>query len=355
MSASYPTSITIKNGFSELTNLVHLKNLTIYDLKNSEINSLLPLQHCKNLETLHLATEYDQAPLPLSSLDGLQHCTQLRELYINKANLTDTTALIDLEFLKIIELRSAVLEKLHLPKNVKQLTKLNLEYCSKLHEFSDAEFAESLSWLDLSGTAIKSFPYFSGVKSIPSLRLNNCSSLLDFKGMRDLNSIYMSYRKLEFNGCHNLQNIDDLLVLAKNCLKLDIKKIPKPIKMNNLKTIELLKVEDLDGIEQFPELEEIILSDYNDAALVHSLKPLGRLKNLKRISIGGLDFLSSLQGLENFTHLEKLDITRTGILTDVSALANVQIDKLYISGCFLKKADFPKHLQDSIDWQTIPR
>jgi hypothetical protein len=59
--------------------------------------------------------------------------------------------------------------------------------------------------------------------------------------------------------------------------------------------------------------------------------------------------------LENFAHLEKLDITRTEKLADVSALANVQIDTLYISGCFLKKADFPKHLQDSIDWQTIPR
>lgn len=355
MSANNPTSITIKNGFSDLANLVHLKNLTIYDLKNSDINSLLPLQHCKNLEILHLATKYDQAPLPLSSLDGLQHCTQLQELYINKADLIDTTALIDLEFLKEIELKSEVLEKLHLPKNAKQLTKLNLDSCTKLQEFSDAEFPEFLSWLDLSGTAFKSFPYFRGAKSISSLTLNNCSSLLDFKGMRDLKNVSMTNRKLDFYGCPNLQNFDELLNIAKECLKLDLKKIPKPIKNNALKTIELLKVEDLDGIEQFPELEEIILSGYNAVAPVSSLVPLGKLKNLKRINISGSNLITTLQGLENFSHLEKLDITRTEKLADVSALSNVQIDTLYISGCLLKKADFPKHLQDSIDWQTIPR
>jgi hypothetical protein len=352
---NFSKTIAIDNGLTDLANLVHLKKLSIYNFKGSSLNSLLPLQHCKNLEILSLKSEYSGTSMPLSSLDGLQHCTQLQELLIDKAKITDTTALVGLENLKSIEVNSDVIERFHLPKNAKKMTKINFESCSKLIEFSDAEFAESLSWLDLSGTAIKSFPYFSGVKSIPLLRLNNCSSLLDFKGMRDLDSIYMSYRKLEFNGCHNLQNIDDLLDLAKGCLKLDIKKIPKPIKNNTIKTIELLKVEDLDGIEQFTELEEIIMSSYNDVAPVSSLVALAKLKNLKRISISGSETLTTLQGLENFTHLEKLDITRTGILTDVSALANVQIDTLYISGCFLKKADFPKHLQDSIDWQTIPR
>jgi hypothetical protein len=353
---NFSKTIAIDNGLTDLANLVHLKKLSIYNFKGSSLNSLLPLQHCKNLEILSLKSEYSGTSMPLSSLDGLQHCSQLQELIIDKAKISDTTSLIELENLKSIEVKSDVIEKFHLPKNAKKLTKINFESCSKLIDFSDAEFSDKLMSLDLSGTAIKSFPYYNGLKSISSLRLKHCHSLLDFKGMKDLTYVSMSYKKLEFDACPNLQNIDDIFhVVSDDCLKLDFKRIPKPIKKNALKTIELLNVEDLEGIEQFTELEEIIMSSYNNVAPISTLAPLAKLKNLKRISISGSELITSLQGLENFAHLEKLDITRTEKLADVSALANVQIDTLYISGCFLKKADFPKHLQDSIDWQTIPR
>jgi hypothetical protein len=80
---------------------------------------------------------------------------------------------------------------------------------------------------------------------------------------------------------------------------------------------------------------------------------LTEIPNLKKLIIF-TDKPLPLGNLAHFKHLEVLNLVGCTQLSEPEKLAQVHIDKLYIAGCNLKKADFPDTLQDKIDWQSKP-
>ncbi len=351
------SSINQVNGFSGLKNLVKLKYLELR-LENSDATSFMDFEKLVNLETLKIGSGYSTPSIKILSLHGLHNCTELKELSLDGFQIQDTSALTNLNKLQNLQLTKGEFETLELAPVLKDLIRLRLEDCKKLIKISDSIFNEELKELILDGSGFTSLPKLNGVKRIKWFDCSGCNQLLDLKGLNELEYMNIGYSNSEFlafNNCTNLENINDVFSLNINKLSLDVKVFPKNIIANNITHLVLGGIESLDGIEQFSALEYLSLKKgYDASSPINTLTSLKGLKNLKQIKLGGCKNIESLEGLEQFEHLKMLDLTRMENLKDIKALDNIKIDKLYISGCLLKKIDFPAHLQVNIDWQSIP-
>jgi hypothetical protein len=282
----------------------------------------------------------------------------MKELLIDSFQIQDTSALSKMNKLQMLEIENGDFETLELAPVVTDLVKLKVNGCNKLNKISDSLFNEELKEFIIDNTAFTSFPTLRGVKRILWFDSYYCNQMLDLKGLKEIEYLNTGHSKSEFisfNNCPNLTDINDVFNLNISKLSLDVKVLPKNIIANNITHLILGDIDSLEGIEQFSSLEYLSFKKgYELSAPIKSLTSLKGLKNLKQLRLGGCKNLESLEGLEQFEHLKMLDLTRMENLKDIKALDNIKIDELYISGCLLKKIDFPAHLQDNIDWQSIP-
>ena len=345
------STINQVNGFSGLKNLVHLKHIDLR-IKHSDATHFMDFEKLVKLETLKISADYSSQPKKVLSLQGLHNCTELKEISLDKYEIQDTSALKNLSKLQELEIKHGDFETLELAPVVTDLVSINVDGCKKLNRISDSLFNEELKKLILDNTAFTSMPKLKGVKKIIRFDCADCDKLIDLKGLNGLEYLnsYSNSAYLRFHKCKNLTDINDLFSLNNTKLSLDVKKLPENIMPNKITHLILRSIESLEGIDQFPALEFLSLKD----APIKQLSSLEKLKKLKKLMLGNCKNLESLEGLEKNEHLEILDITRMESLKDIKALDNINIDKLYIAGGLLKKIDFPAHLQDNIDWQSIP-
>lgn len=352
------STINQLNGFVGLKNLVNLKMIKLR-IKDSDATHFMDFEKLVKLESLIIDSVYSSQSKKVLSLHGLHNCAEMKELCLDSFLIQDTSALSKLSKLQMLEIENGDFETLELAPVVKDLIKLNVYGCKKLNKISDSLFNEELKEFKIDNTGFTSFPKLKGVKKIAALICNSCMHLTDLKGLNGLEHLNTGYHKsefLEFNNCDNLNDINDVFSLNNTKLNLDFKFLPKNIKPNPITHLFLGSIESLEGIEQFPEL--IFLSfrkKYSGSAPIKDLSNLDKLKNLKYLQLGGCQNIETLKGLNQIEHLKMLDLTRLKNLKDIKALNNMKIDILYIAGGLLKKVDFPDHLQDNIDWQTIPR
>jgi hypothetical protein len=351
------STINQVNGFSGIKNLVNLKRIYL-TIENSDATHFMDFEKLVKLEFLTINSDYFSQSKNVLSLNGLHNCIEMKELLIDSFQIQDTSALSKMNKLQMLEIENGDFETLELAPVVTDLVKLKVFGCKKLNKISDSLFNQELKAFTIDKTAFTSFPTLKGVKRIMRLECNDCQQMLDFKGLKGLEYVNTGYSKSEFltfNNCPNLSDINDVFNLNIGKLSLDVKLLPKNIIPNKITHLVLGNIESLDGIDQFSELEFLSLKKQNNSsAQIKNLSSLKGLKNLKYVKLGGCNKLESLAGLEQIEHLKMLDLTRTESLKDIRALDNIKIDELYISGCLLKKIDFPAHLQDNIDWQSIP-
>ena len=352
------STINQVNGFSGIKNLVNLKRIYIR-IKNSDVTHFMDFEKLVKLKILTIYSDYASNSKNVLSLNGLHNCLEMKELCLNSFQIQDTSALSNLDKLQILEIKNGDFETLELAPVVNDLVKLNVSGCKKLNKISDSLFNEELKEFIIDNTAFTSFPTLKGVKRIIWFASYYCNQMLDLKGLKEIEYLNTGQSKSEFisfNNCPNLADINDVFNLNISKLSLDVKVLPKNIIANNITHLILGDIESLEGIEQFSSLEYLSFKKRNElSAPIKNLSSLKGLKNLKQLRLGGCKDLESLEGLEQFEHLKMLDLTRMENLKDIKALGNIKVDTLYISGCLLKKVDFPAHLQDNIDWQTIPR
>ena len=351
------STINQVNGFSGLKNLVNLKFIKL-NIKNSDATHFMDFEKLIKLESLIIYSDYLSQPKNVLSLNGLHNCIELKELLLDSFQIQDTTALSKLSKLQMLEIENGDFETLELAPVVTDLIKLKVSGCKKLNKISDSLFNEELKDFIIDNTAFTSFPKLKGVKRILRYEGDYCYQMLDLKGLKGIEYLKTGYSNTEFlafNNCPNLEDINDVFDLNISKLSLDMKVLPKNIIPNKITHLVLGNIESLDGIEQFPMLEFLSLKKgYEGSAPIKQLSSLEKLKNLKYLKLGNCKNLESLEGLEKIEHLKMLDLTRMENLKDIKVLENMNIDALYISGCLLKKVDFPSHLQDNIDWQSIP-
>ena len=345
------------NGFTGLKNLVNLKFISL-EIKNSDATHFMDFENLVKLESLKIDSDYKSQSKNVLSLNGLHNCREMKELCLDSFQIQDTSALSKLNKLQILEIENGDFETLELAPVATDLVKLKVNGCKKLNKISDSLFNEELKEFIINNTAFTSFPKLKGVKRILSYDGHYCNQMLDLKGLKDveyLNTGYSNTEFLAFNNCPNLEDINDVFDFNISKLSLDVKLLPKNISANKITHLVLGSIESLEGIEQFTELEYLSLKkQYEYSAPIKKLSSLKGLKNLKYLKLGGCKNLESLEGIEQIEHLKMLDLTRMENLKDIKALDNINIDALFISGCLLKKVDFPSHLQDNIDWQSIP-
>lgn len=343
------SNVKIKGGLDKVANFTQLQHLKIDSIQSGDISTFKPLQACQKLEKIEISTGYNSSPIPLNSLEGLEFLEDLKVLVIGNSFINNTSAIRNLKKVEIIEINSNELVRFDPPADMRCLKKLNLGGCAMLQFMEDAQYPQSIENVSLSGSSILSFPTFNGTTEITKLDISNCSKMEDLDGFSKLLSVGNDKLKFEFNNCWALIDINDIFHLSFRFLKFDFTIIPDNIINNSIQELQLQRLENLDGITQFNSLESLNL----DCAQIKTLQPLLHMPQLSKLYLGSCD-LTSLSGIENLKNLKVLSLTRMEYLKDISALDNLNIEKVYISGCLLKKADFPAHLQNNIDWMTIP-
>lgn len=161
---------------------------------------------------------------------------------------------------------------------------------------------------------------------------------------------------MRFSECPALQSLEDLQPEKWERLVLSMEKLPKINPSIECDELILEDTKSLEGIGTFKNLKELRLSNGNSYKPDYPLEDYSQLTeipNLKKLIIF-TDKPLPLGNLAHFKHLEVLYLVGCTQLSEPEKLAQVHIDKLYIAGCNLKKADFPDTLQDKIDWQSKP-
>jgi hypothetical protein len=161
---------------------------------------------------------------------------------------------------------------------------------------------------------------------------------------------------MRFSGCQSLQSFEDLRPVKWERVTLNLEKLPKINSSIDCDVLELEAATSLEGIASYHNLKELRLTNgghYNPNYTLENFSKLSEIPNLKKLIICTNKPLS-LGLLAHFNHLEVLNLVGCTQLSEPEKLAHAHIDKLYIAGCNLRKADFPDTLQDKIDWQSKP-
>ena len=334
--------ISIENGLGGLKNLSKLKKICIGTiLPNTGVkNDLTELSNLINLEELSISDSGH-----IKSLNGIENCKKITSLKMSKLSISDTFPLKNFHNLKYLEITDCGIEHLELASTLTHLKHIHLARNTKLKSISKSEFAEQIDCFDIRQTGFESFPSLGSVKKILNYTCMGCYKLKDFHALNNIDTSEM--RKVNLIACPALEDINGAISDNTNELILELENIPKNIKANNVDRIIFQKLNNLNGIEQFPNLSRLNLQGTDISNTL-------ALKNLQHITILLLQScaeLLSIEGIENLKKLEELDIRDTINLRDVNSLMEIYPDKIYIWGSLLKKNDFPAHIQEAIDWQ----
>jgi Leucine-rich repeat (LRR) protein len=99
-----------------------------------------------------------------------------------------------------------------------------------------------------------------------------------------------------------------------------------------LRTLELIggNMADLSWLEALPKLETLVLST---SSRTESLRPLTKLRSLRKLYLGGFPKVSALPDLSGLTKLESVSLGRLSALNGLAPLRKVKtLRKLAVSG-----------------------
>ena len=334
--------ISIENGLGGLKNLSKLKKFCIGTIlpnagvKNdlTELSSLILLEELSISDSSHI-----------NSLNGIENCKKITSLKMSKLSISDTFPLKNLHNLKYLEITDCGIESIDLASTLIHLKRIHLARNTKLKTISKSEFAEQIDYFDIRQTGFESFPSLVGVKKILYYTCMGCYKLKDFNALNNIDTSEMP--KINLTACPALEDINGAISVNTNELILELANIPKNIKANNINRIIFGKLNDLNGIDQFPNLSHLNLQ----ATDISNTLALKNLQYITKLILQSCTELLSLEGIVNLKKPEVLDIRDTINLRDINSLMEIYPDKIYIHGSLLKKNDFPAHLQEAINWQ----
>ncbi|XP_057830631.1 disease resistance protein L6 isoform X2 [Cryptomeria japonica] len=274
-----------------------LKSIEVYgcDLLK-DIRGVRNLKNLQNLE-IECCEELDEL-----SIGG--DCCPFLETLILKYN-KDLRVLETLPAtLKTIEVYGCdILKDIRGVHGLKNLQKLEIECCEELKEL----------------------PCFAELVSLETFVLKGCSKVK--KVELDLVNI-TSLKNFQLGGCHVLEKMEGLenmksleTLKIEDCSELD--KLPSLAELTCLREFELQtchKLEKIKGLENMRSLEMLRIDDCPE---LDELPSLAQLISLKNFQLGECHKLEKIEGLENLISLEMLRLNECPDLDELPSLAEL--------------------------------
>jgi hypothetical protein len=344
-------SVETQNLANGLTGLESLKGLRSLALKHSDtgFENLAPLAHCGELESLTLEYTGDDT-WKVQNIGELARLTGLKDLDLDNCTFDDSRFIKGLSSLTDIKIsQNDRLAELHLPDDGMSLNWLSIYMCRSLESIVTGRLPRELEKFHVDTTAIRRLPSLTGVETILDCRINRNKNLADLDEMKSLSSVNR-HIQLDLRGCRGLKDISGISNLRLAMLVLDTARIPKGSNVH-VRTLVMEGLKSLAGIGRFPSLRNLNIRGNEYLRELTDLRDAVRVVTLKAAKCPSI---TSLEGLQHLKELDYLDIVDMRNLKDIGAVKGLTIGNMFIAGSNFKKADFPPHLQPSIDSTSKP-
>ena len=191
-----------------------------------------------------------------------------------------------------------------------------LGWTTRLRKIPGDRFFRGLRSLDLSGSIhLEDVSFLQEAEGLEFLRLNDCISLRDIGGVEDLGKL----RGVSLEGCREVRTLLPL-IRSRSLGRLEYLYLPPTVDDYELGRICMFG----------RRLRHVRIVG---AEHVTSLEPVGRLKELERLTVIGCGGIRSLAGLEGLKKLRFVDLGDMAGLEDVSALAGKELERYVMQGC----------------------
>ncbi|CAI0554512.1 unnamed protein product [Linum tenue] len=307
-SPSLPPSLTSLHveecgPLNDLPNLANLQNLTQLKLTHIGVVEISGLGELRALETMWIS-DYPS----LKSLVGLENLLLLHTLFVGRCEklerLPSVANLIKLKDLTVCQCPFLV-EIQGLGDLGETLSRMEIENCPNFasldglgllgslealtlteQSFGEKPFPElsslvNLKRLDIIRYSITKLPDLSGLNNLEELNLEECTGLVEVKGMEGLESL----TQLRLFGC---------------CL---ITEMPDLSGLNNLEILDLSYCEGLTEVKGVEGLGSLTMLFMFDCSSVKKLGNLSGLRKLKELQIEGCTKLTKVSGIEELDGL----------------------------------------------------
>ncbi|XP_052876926.1 disease resistance protein RPV1-like isoform X1 [Gossypium arboreum] len=340
----------IKELPSSIRNLRRLEVLNLKDCKS--LRSLPTKFGMESLEKLILSGCSNLQSLP--EIDGKMEC--LLELCFDGTNIKELPSSIgNLRRLKVLNLKDCKsLRSLPIKIGMESLKKLILSGCSNLKRFPEIDGKmECLLELYLDGSGIKELPISIGnLSSLVLLNLKDCRNLVDLPG-----SIggCKSLKSLNLSGCYKVEYLPENLQQIEFLEELDLSETSMtkpPSLIFQFKNLKVLSFNGSKGSSSklqkyLPSLLKVIQRERTNsmALMLPSLLGLSsltrlnlrycnlcegdipgdisRLSSLKKLDLGGNNFVSIPSCLTQFSKLQFLFLSNCKALKSLPELQHV--------------------------------
>ncbi|NFD04291.1 DUF5050 domain-containing protein [Clostridium botulinum] len=281
----------------------------------------------------------------IKSLKGIEYLKNITKLDISDNNIKDISYLKELDSLELLNLYNNNIEDISPINNMKKLKDINL---SK-NNVKDISYLKDLNLhhLDLRDNKIENIEVLRNKISLQHLYLAN-NSIKDFSPISNLKNLQILYLSHNYSSNYdyakdyynNLKDRDFKLNVPiefkdKVFEELVRKEINKPsgyiypTDLENIKELDFhnAHIEKLNGIENMTALEKLNLSgtDIKDISLLKCLI------NLKEVNISNTS-ISDITALKNSIYIRYLNLNETNVTT-LQVIEKFQyIERLYVSG-----------------------
>jgi len=224
-------------------------------------------------------------------LAGIEKFTELECFKLRDNELNSLTQLANANKLKELTIDSSSLDNCAVVSSLSQLEKFSID-AENIKDLSCLSKSEKLESVEIIGTNVKDIQFLTSLPKLKRLILDHNNEIKDYSCIGGLAEL----EELEYN-CSSNETDADLSGLT------------------NLKRLTMNGTGAINTIQNLSGLEELSISSYVSVDCTY-LASLTNLKSLKiNTSYGTLENSSKLSGL---TSLEKIDISDSSLMSDVS-------------------------------------
>lgn len=276
------------DNFNNLDSIKGCKNLEILNIGNTKIKNIDAVKNFRNLKIFNCSCNN------ILNINALEYCEDLMEvIFWNCITLSDIGGLSSLKRIRLLDLDYTSVIDLFPLSNCLNIEFLFIDNCIKLTDIYTISILKNLKCLLADGSNM--------------LMTNQLESFSDLENIE--------YMTLKYRKINTLQYFS------------------KMTKMKEL-ILEGCNINDLSPIENFGELIKL---DLTGNSLLRDLSPINRLKNIKKLIVGGGGSAGKIGGksaagaksimniddvsvIKNFVKLEELDLNTNPRLKDISAI-----------------------------------
>lgn len=218
-------------------------------------------------------------------------------------------------------------------EELKQLKSLNLSHCSYLKDLSSLTNLVQITSLNLSGCSFNSLDPLVSLKKLVALDISNCPNINDLSSIASLPHLQSltlnlsDWRQLLIAGLPHLHS----LTLLK-CSNIDYKNNLSILKQLTSLSFKESRLEDLSSLAYLTQLTSLEVSN---SGLLTNITHLAELKQLTSLTISSCNSLGNLKPLAGLTQLTFLSLSGCSVLSNLKPLAGLtQLTTLDLSNCF---------------------